>query len=170
MKCYSRILSHIFSRNALAGLLLVTALGFVPSVFQPQVIMAQGQGITVRGFVIGADKETLVGALVRVLPDGMVAQTDGYGKFELTKVPANAQLQVSYLGMKTAIIPLNGQTELNIELEQHTSNMPLSSSRVEEKKHVFLAKHAPMACQINFHETPTYFSLFYKTIFFDAPF
>ena len=92
MKCYSRILSHIFSRNALAGLLLVTALGFVPSVFQPQVIMAQGQGITVRGFVIGPDKETLVGALVRVLPDGMVAQTDSYGKFELTKVPANAQL------------------------------------------------------------------------------
>ena len=67
----------------------------------------------------------------------MVAQTDGYGKFELTKVPANAQLQVSYLGMKTAIIPLNGQTELNIELEQHTSNMPLSSSRVEERSMSF---------------------------------
>lgn len=77
------------------------------------------QNITVGGTVIDSDKEPIIGATIIVVGDATRgATTDIDGKFTLSNVPKNASLQFSYVGMKTQIIPVNGQTTLNVTMSE----------------------------------------------------
>lgn len=74
--------------------------------------------ITVRGTVIDTDGFEVIGATVFVLgQEGMGATTNLDGQFTINNVPSNATLRISFVGMKTQDIPLNGRTELNVTLE-----------------------------------------------------
>ena len=117
MKCNSTALSGGFIRQTAVILLLCFMPGGIPFLLAPQRACAQQTELTVTGSVIDKNKETLIGALIRVIPDGIVAQTDVYGRFELRNVSPDAKLQVSYLGMKTATVNVNGRREINVVLD-----------------------------------------------------
>lgn len=77
--------------------------------------------ITVKGTVFDASGETVIGATVMLLEDtskGMLTNMDG--QFTLSNVPANGTIRVSYIGMKTVEIPINGQTNISITLMDDT--------------------------------------------------
>lgn len=85
--------------------------------------LAYGQNITVRGVVTDASNgETLPGAaiLVRGTADGVVA--DSYGNYTI-EVPANATLEFSTIGFKSAEVAVNGRTLINVALEPDVESL-----------------------------------------------
>ena len=91
--------------------------------FLTQKTYAQTTAQSVSGSAIDKNNETLVGAIIKVLPNGDMTQTDAKGRFELKNLPANAKLQVSYLGMKTTTVSVDGKKELTILLENSDNNI-----------------------------------------------
>ena len=78
------------------------------------------QGITVRGVVTDTKGEPLIGVTVQVEGTSTGTITDMDGNFTLQNVSSTATLEVSYVGMKTQVISLNGRTTVNITLEEDT--------------------------------------------------
>ena len=79
------------------------------------------QNITVRGTVTDSYGETVIGATIVIegnATKGTVTNIDG--QYSLTDVPENASLQISYVGMNTQIIPVNGRSTINIVLTADT--------------------------------------------------
>ena len=79
------------------------------------------QNITVRGTVTDANNEPVIGATVIVSGDatrGTVTDIDG--NFTLANVPQNGSLEISYVGMQTQVIPVNGRTTLNVTMVSDT--------------------------------------------------
>lgn len=79
------------------------------------------QNITVRGTVTDANNEPVIGATVIVSGDatrGTVTDIDG--NYTLSNVPQNGSLEISYVGMTTQVIPVNGRTTLNISMATDT--------------------------------------------------
>ena len=77
------------------------------------------QTITVRGTVTDRNNEPLIGATVSVA--GSTNQgtiTDYDGKYTLTDVRSNANLMFSYVGMKAQTVAVNGQTTINVTLQE----------------------------------------------------
>lgn len=80
--------------------------------------LEQSQKITVKGTVLDTEGETVIGATVMLVEDsskGLLTNIDG--QFTLANVPANGTIRVSYVGMKTIEVPINGQTSLTITLQ-----------------------------------------------------
>lgn len=83
--------------------------------------MVYAQTVNVSGSVVDADDQPIPGATVQVLNKaGMGTLTDLDGKFKLDGVPTQATLRISYVGMKSVDIPLNGRTTLSIVLKEDT--------------------------------------------------
>ena len=78
------------------------------------------QEITVRGVVTDSNGEPLIGVTVQVEGTSIGTVTDMDGNFALQKVPSNATLEISYVGMTTQVVALNGRTTVNIVLEEDT--------------------------------------------------
>lgn len=81
------------------------------------------QDVTLKGVVTSAeDGAPLPG--VTILQEGTTngTITNFDGVYELT-LPTDANVQFSFIGMKTQIIPVNGQTELNVVLELETTGL-----------------------------------------------
>lgn len=76
------------------------------------------QGITVRGVVTDTQGEPLVGVTVQVEGTSTGTVTDMDGNFVLQNVPSNATLEVSYVGMTTQVVSLNGRTSVRITLDE----------------------------------------------------
>ena len=79
------------------------------------------QNITVRGTVTDANNEPVIGATVIVSGDatrGTVTDIDG--NFTLANVPQNGSLEISYVGMQTQVITVNGRTTLNVKMVSDT--------------------------------------------------
>lgn len=77
-------------------------------------IMAQN--VTVRGSVTDQNTEPLIGVTVQAQGITIGTVTDIDGNFMLANVPADAKLIVSYVGMNSQIVELNGRTVLDIVL------------------------------------------------------
>lgn len=77
-------------------------------------IMAQN--VTVRGSVTDQNTEPLIGVTVQAQGTTIGTVTDIDGNFMLANVPADAKLIVSYVGMNSQIVELNGRTVLDIVL------------------------------------------------------
>lgn len=83
--------------------------------------MVTAQTITVKGVVYDTAGETVIGATVMLVEDtSNGTMTDLDGAFTLNGVPRNATLRVSYVGYKTIELPINGQTNLKITLQEDT--------------------------------------------------
>ena len=84
--------------------------------------MALAQTITVKGVVTDAThNEPVIGATVKLVEDaskGMLTNLDG--QFTLTAVPTNGHIRVSYIGYKTIEVPINGQSSIQIVLQEDT--------------------------------------------------
>lgn len=78
---------------------------------------AFAQTITVSGIVKGEDAEPITG--VNVIEKGTQhgTITDAEGKYSLADVPADAVLQYSFIGMISQEIPVNGQSVIDVILE-----------------------------------------------------
>lgn len=86
-----------------------------------QVVLQQKQkGKTVKGQVLDKTGETIIGA--NVVVDGTTngVMTDIDGRFELSDVPENGKLKVTFVGYKAQVISVKGKKELNIVLEEDT--------------------------------------------------
>lgn len=78
------------------------------------------QNITVRGTVYDTDGEALIGVTVQVQGTTTGTVTDVNGGYVLQNVAPNAILEVSYVGMRTEIIPVRGRTQIDVELTDDT--------------------------------------------------
>ena len=75
------------------------------------------QNINVSGTVIDTYGEPLVGVTIQLQGTAVGTVTDIEGNFTLANVAPNAVLEVSYVGMKTQLVNVNGRRTLNITLE-----------------------------------------------------
>lgn len=81
------------------------------------VLQAQTR-VTVTGTVTDTEGYEVIGATVLVLgQEAMGATTNLDGHFTINNVPSNATLRISYVGMKTQDVQLNGRTTLSITLQ-----------------------------------------------------
>ncbi len=78
------------------------------------------QELTVRGSVKDTKGEALIGVTVRVKGTTVGTITDINGIFTLSNVPRDAMLEISYVGMKTQDIPVNGRTVIDVVMEEET--------------------------------------------------
>ena len=83
--------------------------------------VTQSVTITVSGQVVDQSGEPIIGATVSVKEvKGKGTGTDLDGYFTLEGVPSDATLVISYVGMKTQEVPLNGQSSLKIVLHDNS--------------------------------------------------
>ncbi len=74
-------------------------------------LSVSAQNLTVRGTVTDNSREPIIGATIIIEGDatrGTVTDIDG--NYVLNNVPGNANLQFTYVGMRTQVVPVNGQT------------------------------------------------------------
>ncbi len=91
--------------------------------------VAQAQTVTVTGTVKDTTGEPVIGATVAVVGvPGKGASADLDGNFTIPEVPADATLRVSFVGMKTQEIALQGRTHIDIVLHETPSSSMRSSS------------------------------------------
>lgn len=74
---------------------------------------------TIGGYVFDEHNEPVIGAQVRVVGTKLIAVTDINGAFNFEYlVPANSQIQVSYVGMQTVTVPV--KKEMTIRMKSDT--------------------------------------------------
>ena len=78
------------------------------------------QGITVKGKVVDANNAPLIGVTIQVPGTTTGTVTDADGNFTLGNVPPNGTIEVSYVGMKTELIQVNGRTTIDVILTEDT--------------------------------------------------
>ena len=85
-----------------------------------QAVLQQQKGKTVKGQVLDKTGETIIGANVVVdgTTNGVMTNIDG--RFELSDVPENGKIKVTFVGYKAQVISVKGKKELNIVLEEDT--------------------------------------------------
>ena len=88
--------------------------------FLPGVVFAQT--LTVEGTVHDETGEPLIGASVKVIPDGIGTVTDMDGHFRLPSVERGATLQFSYMGYITQTRKADGRA-INISLQPDDRNL-----------------------------------------------
>ena len=82
-----------------------------------------GQNIMLRGTVNDTKGEPLVGVTILVQGTTSGTVTDIDGNFTLSNVSPNAILDVSYVGMRTQIVSVNGQTNITIVMQEDTEQL-----------------------------------------------
>lgn len=79
------------------------------------------QNITVTGFVTDTKNEPLIGVTLRVVGESEKGTiTDFDGKYILPNIPPNAKIEVSYVGMESQVIDVNGRSTIDIALHEDT--------------------------------------------------
>src|SRR5690554_3219575 len=78
------------------------------------------QDITLRGTVSDTRGEPLIGVTVQVQGTAIGTVTDLDGNFSLSNVPSNATIEVSYVGMASQTIALNGRTSIDVVMQDDT--------------------------------------------------
>jgi|SRR5690554_5224069 len=76
------------------------------------------ENITVRGTVTDASGESLIGVSVMIQGTSIGTVTDSEGNFTLSNVSSDAILEISYVGMVSQRIAVNGRTTINITLTE----------------------------------------------------
>jgi len=96
--------------NPVKGILFIVLWTFSLCIF--------AQNITVRGIVTDAANEPLIGVTVRIEGTSTGTITDKDGIFTFSNIPSNAVLEVSYVGMVSQTIPVNGRTTIKVVLQE----------------------------------------------------
>jgi TonB-linked outer membrane protein, SusC/RagA family/TonB-dependent outer membrane receptor, SusC/RagA subfamily, signature region len=76
------------------------------------------QSITVRGTVTDESGEALVGVTIQIPGTAIGTITDADGRFVLPNVPSDGTLEISYVGMLSQTVALNGRTTINVVLQE----------------------------------------------------
>lgn len=83
-------------------------------------LFAFTQNITVRGLVSDATGEPLIGVTIQVQGTAIGTVTDLDGNFMISNVPSNGTLEISYVGMRSQNIAVNGRTTVNVTMTEDT--------------------------------------------------
>ncbi|MCE2617369.1 carboxypeptidase-like regulatory domain-containing protein [Phocaeicola oris] len=75
------------------------------------------QNSTVKGTVTDSKNEPLIGVTVLIQGSTNGTVTDIDGNYTLANVPSDATIEISYVGMKSQTIPVNGQKTINVILK-----------------------------------------------------
>lgn len=86
-------------------------------------LYAFAQNVTIKGTVTDANGESLIGVTVKVQETTIGTITDADGIFTLLNVHPNVALEISYVGMETQIIPLNGRVFINVILREDSETL-----------------------------------------------
>ena len=78
------------------------------------------QNLTLRGNVSDISGEPLIGVTIQVLNTSVGTITDADGNFSLLNVSPDAIIEVSYVGMTTQRINVNGRTTIDVVLTEDT--------------------------------------------------
>ncbi len=90
-----------------------------PSAQMP--VSGKPQKRSVSGTVTDPSGEPLIGVTVIVEGNASIGNvTDLDGNYTLNDVPSDASLQFSYVGMKTQVVPVNGQTVIHVKMASDT--------------------------------------------------
>lgn len=76
------------------------------------------QTVAVSGTITDTKGDLLVGVSVRIQGTSTGTITDLDGRFTLPNVLSDAVLEISYIGMETQVIPVNGRTNIDVVLEE----------------------------------------------------
>ncbi|WP_436415504.1 SusC/RagA family TonB-linked outer membrane protein [Petrimonas sp.] len=106
-----RMKSNYFSKW-MKGVIFALVWVFSLSVFS--------QNITVRGAVKDTKGEPLIGVTALVQGTSVGTITDVDGNFTLPNIPSNSRIEISYVGMTTQIIDVNGRTNIDVVLSEDT--------------------------------------------------
>jgi TonB-linked SusC/RagA family outer membrane protein len=79
--------------------------------------------IDISGRVTDEDGNPLEGATVKVKGTNITTTTNSNGEFQLTGIPDNATLEISYVGYQTLNVPVNGKTSLVTALKTDVQSM-----------------------------------------------
>ncbi len=80
----------------------------------------QQKNLAVKGTVTDKSGKPVPGATIVVKGTTNGTITDSEGKFSLVKVPADAILEFSFVGMKTQSVPVNGKTIFTVAMTEET--------------------------------------------------
>jgi TonB-linked SusC/RagA family outer membrane protein len=122
MKAYFKIqlgkgLSYYYSY--LAKLLCITVLLLTSLI---EVSVAQGQRI-VKGQVFDQQRNTIIGAVVRVKGTNTVMQTNSKGEFSVSVSGANPVLVINYVGMTTQEVSVGDKDFITVSLKENVSQL-----------------------------------------------
>ncbi|MDR0333176.1 MAG: TonB-dependent receptor [Dysgonamonadaceae bacterium] len=84
---------------------------------------ASAQNITIRGNITDTGGEPLIGVTIQIAGTAHGVVTDYDGDYVLSNVSPEATLQVSYIGMVTQTIAVNGRTVINIVLNSTLTDL-----------------------------------------------
>ena len=105
------------------GICLITMLLFFHSPFAAyagvnDVMSAMQSTRTIKGLVTGVNEEPLIGVLITVKGTAQGVITGADGQYEITNVAGKAILVFSYIGYVKQEIQLNGQSRLNVVMQE----------------------------------------------------
>ncbi len=106
----------------LFGKFSLSVLALLCSILLASPLLAQ-EKINVKGLVVDDKQESLIGVSVKIKGTSKGVVTDLDGKFTLNAVPKGASLEFTYVGMKTAIVPVKGQTFIKVEMQSASTNL-----------------------------------------------
>lgn len=87
-------------------------------------ICLSAQNITVSGNVKDIHGEPLIGATIKLSQQTQIGTiTDADGNFALANIPPNGTLEVSYVGYTTKKIQINGQSNIQVTLEEDLESL-----------------------------------------------
>ena len=101
-------------------LVFVLSLVLTLATFVPQIVSAQTHKVTV--VVVDTHGERLPGAAILVAGSSTTAVTDQNGVATLECAP-NSLLIISYVGYKTALVPVSDWISITVELEEDVENL-----------------------------------------------
>lgn len=81
-------------------------------------VVLSAQTLDISGTVTDSSGESLIGASVIVQGSTSGTVTDFDGQYVLTKVPADAVLEISYMGYETRIVPVEGRAQIDVVLQE----------------------------------------------------
>lgn len=83
----------------------------------------QQKNRTVKGKVVDANKEPVIGATVTISGKSAGAVTDNNGEYTLNNVSDRDVIRYTYIGMKPQNISANGKSVINVTMETDISNL-----------------------------------------------
>lgn len=79
------------------------------------------QNIDITGTVMDTQDEPLIGVTLKIVEQSERGTiTDINGQYTLTNIPSNAKIEVSYVGMRSQIIDVNGRNRIDVVLTEDT--------------------------------------------------
>lgn len=86
-------------------------------------VVSFAQGHPVKGRVVDVAGEPIIGANVMIVGSSVGTITDLNGRFDLSDVPGDAQLKISFIGYISQVVQVGTQSEINVLLKEDAQSL-----------------------------------------------